>query len=204
MRFHAATPKQSREGTLITYYPPRLNEEQRSAVLSQVGSYVSRPDLNDNEVHARPGRSMSRPPRYTSEAEALAPPPRSDLRNLCDSAFTGEVRLVKLRKGVEIYRVFDSMLNVDGIWWSQSEPPNSEDEWRNRDAVLGAWNANGAYIKFTIQPGGLDALIGQVATQNTIDGRHYDANAEQLFVPGGTRCFEQDGSFMLYKSRWAR
>lgn len=84
-----------------------------------------------------------------------------------------------------IYRVIQSPDGHTGSFWSRSEPPQSEAEWRARDAVLNDWNEGGAFIRAEVPPPPA-ALVGKIAPQElpAHPGHMLRGGGEQVWVPG--------------------
>lgn len=89
-----------------------------------------------------------------------------------------------------VYRVVGSEGQIPGGFWSRSIPPETEDAWRSRDAVLNEWNDGGAFVKSTIPPP--DAvLVGQIGPQDLgapgrkapKPGYMLEGGGEQIWVP---------------------
>lgn len=84
-----------------------------------------------------------------------------------------------------IYRVIGEPDGHTGGFWSPKEPPQTEAEWRARDAVLNGWNEGGAFIRAEVPPPPA-ALVGKIAPQPLPDhpGKMLRGGGDQIWLPG--------------------
>lgn len=90
---------------------------------------------------------------------------------------------------MDVYRVIGKDSQKSGPFWSRSIPPDTEEAWRARDAVLNEWNDASAYVKSTIPPP--DAiLVGEIGPQDLgkaakapKPGKMLEGGGEQIWMP---------------------
>jgi len=176
------------------------NELETQRIEAEVGRFLK--EASDDERFARSDRAPNITATFSAEAESYLASVRggTDVK----AAFTGEVNVETLKPGDKIYRVFDEDHRVDGAWWSRYPPPETEEQWRHRDAVQQRWNGNGAYVEYMI-PENTDVkvLIGPTAAQTVEPDRHYDSSGDQIYVRGGTGCLDHPDNIRYFKSKWA-
>lgn len=85
---------------------------------------------------------------------------------------------------MSVYCVVGNQGQISGGFWSRSVPPETEEAWRRRDAVLNEWNDGGAFVQSTIPPP--DAvLIGQIGPQDLGKATHKAPKPGQMLEGGG-------------------
>jgi len=89
--------------------------------------------------------------------------------------------------GEKLYRVVNDEKGYEGQFWSPAKPPETEAEWRARDAVLNEWNNGGGYIIAEVPPPPA-AFVGDIAPQNLaqIDGKegyYLEGGGTQIWLP---------------------
>lgn len=98
--------------------------------------------------------------------------------------FAGAPRVAPVVPGTKMYRVVESPGQANGSWWSFSKPPDTEEAWRNRDAVRTDWNKAPAYIEIEAPPPS-HVLIGTAGPKEAASDatRVHPGGGEQLYVP---------------------
>lgn len=158
------------------------------------------------ELGAHPGAMPSpppaqfievEPPARTSIAEAFMGPVASAATLPTDTMvwrFIGasfEVHDRKTNAAMEKY----SCSRLDGEWWGVGPLPQTEAEWRDKFAIPGHWNGDGAVERINLselpertrQLIAQHGLVGPVAPQpSMVPGYYLAGGGEQLWVPAGT------------------
>ena len=90
---------------------------------------------------------------------------------------------------MDVYRVISNEGQIPGGFWSRSMPPDTEEAWRARDAVMNEWNDGGAFVKSSIPPPEA-VLIGEIGPQDLGTARDFpkpdqmlEGGGEQIWIP---------------------
>lgn len=150
------------------------------------------------EGEARLVTTIKPPSKAFTKADMPHPPTKKgmyqhakgwpDLRKLPFDAigsFSGKITPRTLKPGTKIRRVIppgDQTKNAGAYWMHAKDFPKSGEAWRKDCAVLEAWSPNGAYIEYTVPPGGLKVWEGKIASQ--IDSNPKSKTYGQ-YLPGG-------------------
>lgn len=173
---------------------------------SWLSTMARRIDIDDLEAGARPITAADRARflRLSAQAETWADDllAQADLPDIIKSMSRDDlVRQMRTfgsrpvlrtfgdNETMNVYRVVSNEGQIPGGFWSRSTPPDTEEAWRARDAVMNEWNDGGAFVRSSIPPPEA-VLIGEIGPQDLGSARSapkpdqmLEGGGEQIWIP---------------------